>query len=42
MKMRVDHGSAFTSVRWTRSADAVGTIVQTSGVESHNSIGSGE
>ncbi len=42
MKMRVDQGSAFTSVRWTRRADAVGTIVQTSGVESHNSIGSGE
>ncbi len=42
MKMRVDQVSAFSSVRWNRRADAVRTIVQTSGVESHNSIGSGE
>ncbi len=41
-KMRVDQESAFKTVRWTRMADAVGTIVQTSGVESRNSIGSGE
>ena len=40
--MRVDQGSAFTSVRWTRRADAVGTIAQTSVVESHNSIGFSE
>ncbi len=35
-------GSAFTKVRWTRRADAVGTVAQTSGVESHNSLGPGE
>ncbi len=33
LKMRVDHRSAITTVRWTRRADAVGTIVQKSGVE---------
>jgi len=42
MKMRVDQGSSFTSVRWTHRADAVGTVVQTSGVEAHNALGSGE
>lgn len=42
MKMRVDQGSSFTTVRWTRRNDAVGTIVHTSGVESHNALGSGE
>ncbi len=42
MKMRVDRRSVFIIVRWTRRADTVGTIVQTSGVESHNSIGSAE
>jgi len=42
MKLRVDQGSSFTSVRWTKRCEHVGTIVQTSGVESHNSIGNGE
>ncbi len=42
MKRRVDQGSAFTNVRWTRRSDAIGSIVQTSGVELHNSLGSGE
>ncbi len=42
MKMRVDQSSVFTSIRWTHRADAVRTVVQTSSVESHNSIGSGE
>ncbi len=32
MKMRMDQGSAFTSVRWTRRTDSSVTIVQTSGV----------
>ncbi len=40
--MRVDQGSAFTSVRWTNRAKALGTNVQESGVEAHNSFGSGE
>ncbi len=42
MKMRLDQGSTFTSVRWTDRANASGTVVQTSGVESHNSLGSSE
>ena len=42
MKTRVGHGSAFTLVRWTHRADAVGTVVQNSRVEYQNSIGSGE
>ena len=40
--MRVDQGSLFTSVRWTNRAKAVGTDVQESGVEAHNSLRSGE
>ena len=40
--MRVDQGSAFTSVRWSNCTDAVGTEVQTSGVEAHNALGNGE
>ncbi len=40
--MRFDQWSAFRTVRWTRRADAVGTVIQTSRVESHNSIGSNE
>ncbi len=39
MKMRVDQGNTFISVRWTRLSDAVGTFVQTYVVESHNSLG---
>ncbi len=42
MKMRVDQGSAFTSVRWTIRAKAVGTDVQQSVLETHNSLGPGE
>ncbi len=42
MKMRVDQGSSFTSVRRTNRAKAVGTDVQESGVEAHNSLRSGE
>ena len=42
MKMRLNQGSAFNSVRWKHRDDGVRTVVQTSGVESHNSIGSGE
>ena len=41
-KLRVDQGSAFTSVRWTRLCDMVGTEIQLSGVEAHNALGSGE
>ncbi len=41
-KMRVDQGSAFTSVKWTNRTDAVGTEVQTSGVEAHSALGNGE
>ncbi len=41
-KMKVDQGSALTSVRWTHRADAVGTVVQTSVAESHNSLEWGE
>ena len=40
--MRVGQGSASTSVRWTNRAKAVGTDVQESSVEAHNSLGSGE
>lgn len=40
--IRVDQGSAFTSVRWTRRCDSVGTNLKYSGVESHNSLGAGE
>ena len=41
-KLRVDQGSAFTSVRWQRLCDIVGTELQLSGVESHHSLGPGE
>ncbi|MEM1283154.1 MAG: reverse transcriptase domain-containing protein [Chlamydiota bacterium] len=41
-KIRADQGSCFTSVRWKRLCGEVGTETQLSGVESHNSIGSGE
>lgn len=40
--MKVDQGSAFKSVRWKRLCEEVGTVTQESGVESHNSLGSGE
>ena len=42
IKMPVDYASAFTIVRYTRRAEAVRTIAQISGMESHNSYGSGE
>ena len=42
MKVRVERGSSFTSVRFKRRADAVGMEFQESGVESHNSIRFGE
>ena len=42
MKIRIDQGSAFTSIRWTNRTKAVGTDVQESDVEAHNSLGSGE
>ncbi len=42
MKTRVDQGSAFISVRRTHCADAVGKVVQNSGVKSHNSFGTDE
>ena len=41
-KLRVDAGSAFTSIRWQRLCDMVGTQLQLSGVESHHSLGPGE
>lgn len=41
-KLWVDQGSAFTSVRFTRGCDAVGTVILHSGVESHSSLESGE
>lgn len=42
MRIHTDQGSAFTSLRWTRRCDAVGTESKLSGVDSHNSLGSGE
>ncbi len=42
LRIRTDQGSAFTSLRWTRRCEAVGTEVRHSGVESHNSMGNGE
>jgi len=42
MKIRSDAGSCFTSVRWIRRCDAVGTEMVFSGIESHNSLGPGE
>ena len=42
MKMCADQGSAFTTVRRTRRADAVGTVDQISEVESLNSVGSSQ
>lgn len=41
-KIKVDQGSCFTSLRWEKLSTDVGTIMEYSGVESHNSIGSGE
>ena len=41
-KLKVDQGSAFTSIRWQRLCEMVGTEIQFSGVESHHSLGSGE
>ena len=41
-KVLVDQGSAFTSIRWKRLCDIVGTELQLSGAESHHSLGSGE
>lgn len=40
--IHTDQGSAFTSVRFQRLFETVGTKLQLSGVESNNSIGSGE
>ncbi len=42
MKMSVDQENAFTSVRWRNRNKAAGADVQESGVEAHNSLGSGE
>ncbi len=39
MKMWVDQESAFTSVRWINRAMRVGSDVQQSGVEAHDSLG---
>ena len=41
-KIKVDQGSCFTFVRWTKRCENVGTEVQLSGIESHNSLGVGE
>lgn len=41
-KMRVDQGSQFTSKRWKELTEMTGIQLCLSGVESHNSIGSGE
>ena len=38
LKLRIDQGSAFTSLRWQRLCEMVGTEVQLSGVESHHSL----
>lgn len=40
--IKVDQGSAFTSLRWQRLCEEVGTVTEESGIESHNSLGSGE
>ncbi len=42
MKMRVNQKSTFSLLRWTNRAKASGTDVQESGIEAHNSLGSGE
>ena len=42
VKIKTDQGSCFTSLRWTSRTNAVGTEMETSGVESHNSLGPGE
>lgn len=41
-KLKVDQGSAFTSVRWTKLCDKIGIEVVESGIEHHNALGSGE
>lgn len=41
-KLRVDSGSVFTSRRWKDITNMVGIQLKISGVESHNSLGSGE
>jgi hypothetical protein len=38
----LDQGSVFTSPRWKELSDMAGIRLQLSGIESHNSIGSGE
>lgn len=40
--MKVDQGSAFTSVKWSRLCDKVGVVIQESGIEHHNALGSGK
>jgi Reverse transcriptase (RNA-dependent DNA polymerase) len=41
-KLRVDSGSVFTSTRFAEITGNAGISLQVSGVESHNSLGSGE
>lgn len=41
-RLKLDQGSAFTSARWKKLADTVGMCLELSGIESHNSLGSGE
>jgi hypothetical protein len=41
-KSRTDAGTVFTSAEWKHLHESNGIILQSSGVESHNSIGLGE
>jgi hypothetical protein len=41
-KVRTDAGSVFTSDKWLELHETNGIVLQTSGIESHNSIGLGE
>jgi hypothetical protein len=40
--LRIDSGSAFTSVKWKTLTESRGITLRTSGVEAHNSLGIGE
>lgn len=42
MPTKTDQGSCFTSLRWTRRCNAVGTEMEINAVESHSSLGSGD
>ncbi len=41
MKVKTEQGSCITYLRWTSRTESVGKIMETSGVESHYSLGTG-